>query len=141
MQKCSIVTFIEVDICNRMGPLQLVYSMTLTLHFQCQTFSCYAFVTNKIVQAMGVLSRFASNSTALAVELLLFFSLTLPFLFKDKHCIWFDLQISYNWWETEQTLPSNRQSLNDVIVNVVHRDLDLHFHVNNIWYANIWNEN
>ena len=29
-EKCSSMTFIEIDICHRMAPLRLVYSMTVT---------------------------------------------------------------------------------------------------------------
>ena len=43
------MTFIQFDICHQIGPLWMLYSITLTFIFKV-TFSCYTFVT-KIVQA------------------------------------------------------------------------------------------
>ena len=37
-EKCSGMTFIKVDICQRMGPLRMLYSMTLTYIFKVNHF-------------------------------------------------------------------------------------------------------
>ena len=47
IQKCSSMTFIEVDICYKIGPFRVLYSVTLTFIFQGQTFFCYAFMIKK----------------------------------------------------------------------------------------------
>ena len=42
-EKCSSMTFMETDICHRMGPLRMC-TRDLYLQFQGQTFSCYAVI-------------------------------------------------------------------------------------------------
>ena len=49
----------------------------LDLHFQCQTFSCYAFDIKKIGQAADVIGRFAMTRTAPNMKLLLYVELRL----------------------------------------------------------------
>ena len=62
----------QADIHHRSTPLCFVNVVLrdLDLHFQCQTFSCYAFVIKSVLTA-NVHVRFASTRTAPVVELLL----------------------------------------------------------------------
>ena len=65
------MTFIQVDIFDRMGQFGRLYSVDiLDLNLQGHTFYCYALVI-KHVQAADVPGRFAWIRTAPAVELLL----------------------------------------------------------------------
>ena len=63
-EKCSSTTFIQVDICHRMGSFANFVLGDLDLHFQGKTLPCYALIKK--------IHRPASTVTDSAVELLLF---------------------------------------------------------------------
>ena len=46
-ENCSRTTFIEADICYRMGPLRMLYSVTTDLNFQGQTFQVTILTNNR----------------------------------------------------------------------------------------------
>ena len=64
------MTFIEVDICHRIANVGL---RDLDPRFHGQPFSCHAFATKKLMQAVDVPGKYLSTRTAIAVELLLLY--------------------------------------------------------------------
>ena len=59
------MTFIEVFICHRIGTIAIDVLYDLDLHFKGKTFSCYAFVKNKIAQTADVPGGYSLIRTAL----------------------------------------------------------------------------
>ena len=71
-EKCSSMSFIEVDILKSNGTMAIGVLSDLDLHYQDQTFSCYAFATKKCA-CSGCPRQICLDSHRPAVMLLLLF--------------------------------------------------------------------